>query len=53
MIGPTDEQIFNYMLPEEVSCDRCAGDVKSVEYDDYKTYKCLECYFEPTPPEEM
>lgn len=53
MTVPTDEEIFNHMLPDEPGCDKCHGDVKAVEYDDYTTYKCLVCDYEPTPPEEL
>lgn len=54
MAGPTDDEIFAHMAPdEENDCHRCGGEVKTVEYDDYITYKCLVCGFEPTPPEEQ
>lgn len=52
MIAPTDKEIFNHMLPDEPACERCNGEVETVEYDDYKTYKCLVCNHEPQPPEE-
>lgn len=48
----TDEQIFGYMMPEEIHCDRCKGEVETVEYDDYITHKCVECGYEPGMPEE-
>ena len=55
MTGPTDDQIFAHMAPDEDrSCDNCGSyEVKSIEYDDYKTYKCLDCHNEPSPPEEQ
>ena len=55
MNGPTDDQIFNHMAPDdEPYCGMCGSyEVESVEYDDYKTYKCLDCHFEPSPTEEQ
>ena len=53
MIGPTDDQIFSYMAQdEEPYCGKCGDEVEAVKYSDYKTYKCLSCGFEPSPPEE-
>ena len=54
MNQPTDKEIFAHMAPDEdPTCDKCGGEVESVEYSDYKTYKCLDCSFEPSPPEEQ
>ena len=54
MAGPTDDQIFAHMAPEdEIFCGKCGNDTKTVEYDDYITHKCLVCDFEPSPPEEQ
>ena len=54
MKGPTDEEIFNHMKPDdEITCEKCGYDVETVEYDDYITYKCLVCCFQPSPPEEQ
>jgi hypothetical protein len=53
MIGPTDAQIFGHMSPAEDYCSKCGGDdVEPVVYEDYTSYICLVCDFEPTPPEE-
>ena len=53
MNGPTDKEIFNHMMPEEIFCGKCAGDVETVEYDDYITHKCVICGYEPGMPEEF
>ena len=55
MKGPTDEQIFNHMKPDddEIDCSRCGGEVKTVAYDDYVTHRCLVCSYEPGMPEEF
>jgi len=53
MIGPTDAQIFNHMAPAENYCGKCGCDgVEPVEHEDYETYICLSCDYEPTPPDE-
>lgn len=53
MKGPTDKEIFNHMMPdEEIDCDKCGSETKTVEYDDYVTHKCLVCGHEPGMPEE-
>ena len=52
MNEPTDHQIFNHMRPADNFCGKCHGDVEPVEYEDYKTYRCVVCDFEPTPPGE-
>jgi hypothetical protein len=40
MKGPTDEEIFNHMKPDdEIYCGKCGNDVETVEYDDYITNK--------------
>jgi len=50
---PTDNQIFNHMRPIEDFCGCCGSDdVERVEHDDYSTYKCLVCDFEPAPGED-
>jgi DNA-directed RNA polymerase subunit RPC12/RpoP len=54
MKGPTDEEIFNHMKPDdEIYCGKCGNDVETVEYDDYITHKCLSCGHEPGMPEEL
>ena len=54
MNTPTDEQIFNHMKPDdEICCGKCGNDVKTVEYDDYITHKCLACGYEPGMPGEQ
>ena len=55
MNGPTDKEIFAHMAPDgDITCEYCGSyEVKRIEYDDYITYKCLDCYHEPTPPEEQ
>lgn len=51
----TDDQIFNHMMPgnDSEECEKCDGEIEDIEYDEYITYKCLNCGFEPSPPEEV
>ena len=55
MIAPTDDQIFNHMMPDdEVFCGKCGSyDVEEVEYEEYKTQRCIDCSYEPAPIEEQ
>jgi hypothetical protein len=56
MKNPTDEQIFNHMKPDDEDrfCGKCGSyDVELVEYDSYKTQRCIDCGYEPEPQEEF
>ena len=52
MNEPTDKQILNHMRQEDDYCGKCHGDVERVEDDDYITYRCLVCGYEPLPAGE-
>ncbi len=55
MIAPKDDQIFNYMMPDENTdcCEKCNGETKDVDCDYYITYECLNCGHSPEPKEEV
>jgi len=54
MNTPTDEEIFNHMMPaeEEEECVKCGGETKEVDFGCYITQVCEVCGFAPMPPEE-
>ena len=54
MDTPTDKQIFNHMMTDDNFdyCEKCDGEIKEIDCDHYITYKCLNCGYAPTPPEE-
>ncbi len=51
----TDEQIFNYMIPNDNldCCEKCGGEIKEVNSICYITYECLSCGHSPEPEEEQ
>ncbi len=55
MIKPTDEQIFNHMMPDDNPdyCEKCDGEIRGIECDHCITYECLICGYSPEPEEEI
>lgn len=55
MKGPTDKQIFRHMMPDDNLdyCEECDGGIEGIDCGYYITYKCLNCGYAPSPPEEQ
>jgi len=53
MNRPTDEQIFNYMKPDDYSCLVCNEETKELDCGCYVTRQCLSCGYTPEPQEEL
>ena len=55
MTYPTDEQIFNRMMPDDNLdyCQKCDGEIKEIDRGEYITYKCLSCGYSPEPEEDQ
>ena len=47
MNRPTDEQIFNYMKPDDYSCLVCNEETKELDCGCYVTRQCLSCGYTP------
>ena len=51
---PTDEEIFNHMMPDDRYCGACGSDaVEEVDRDYYIAQRCQDCHFECEPKEEQ